>query len=191
MSEKIKYGVVGAGYLGSFHIQQILSLANVELIGFYDTNRVTSQKTSSLYGIQKFASVSSLLGACQAISIVTPTQTHFNIAHKALSSGCSVFIEKPITSTVDQAKKLICLANKLNLKIQVGHIERFNPAYTAFVSFSPKPLFVESHRLAPFNVRGSDVAVILDLMIHDIDLLHHFIDSDIINIQANGASVVC
>ena len=117
MSEKIKYGVVGAGYLGNFHIQQLLNLDNVDLVGFYDDDTPTSQQISASYKIKCFSSLSFLFDACQAISIVTPTHTHFNIANNALSSGCSVFIEKPITSSVEQATRLVSLANKLNLKI--------------------------------------------------------------------------
>ena len=136
MFKKIKYGVVGAGYLGNFHIQQLLKLGHVELVGFYDDNMLISKQISASYKIKSFSSLSSLLDSCQAISIVTPTHTHFNIANIALSSGCSVFIEKPIASSVEQATKLVFLAKQLKLKIQVGHIERFNPAYVAFFRFS-------------------------------------------------------
>ena len=190
MLNKINFGVVGLGHLGKFHVEQAQKIQTFNIVGVYDIDSKIAANISKKYSVNCFKSVEELCVGCDAISIVCSTGAHFKTAMIALKMGCHVFIEKPITSTVNQGKQLIAYANNNKLKIQVGHIERFNPAFVSYLKTKPKPLFIESHRLSPFNVRGSDVAVVLDLMIHDIDLVLSLIKSEIVDIQASGASVV-
>ena len=183
-------GVVGVGHLGKFHVQQYQTIQNVECVGLFDIDTKCADSISRKHNITSYNSLDDLLACCDAVSICTPTSTHYSVAAQALESGCHVFIEKPITTNIDEANKLISLSAKNNKLIQVGHIERFNPAFCAFKTKSFNPEFIESHRLAPFNIRGTDVDVILDLMIHDIDILLHIIQSDIKKINASGVSVL-
>ena len=190
MSNKINYGVIGVGHLGKFHVQQLLNINNINLVGVFDTNLHAIQKLDVLSENHVFNNLDDLLKRCDAVSVVTPTQTHFGVASSALNAGCHILIEKPIASDVCDAEKIIQLAKNKKLKVQVGHIERFSPVYREYLKNNPKPIFIESHRLAPFNVRGTDVAVVLDLMIHDLDLLLNVVDSKIVDIRASGASVI-
>ena len=187
---KMKVGVIGVGHLGKFHVEQYLALGNNNLMGFFDINSETRDAVKSQYKIKSFDTLDSLLNQCDAVSIVTPTVVHFEIAQKALLNNCHVFIEKPITHTVDEAKELINLAEEKKKLIQVGHVERYNPAFTQIKKYNLNPLFIESHRLAPFHDRGTDVDVVLDLMIHDIDILLSLMKVKIKNINAYGISVL-
>ena len=190
MKKPIKFGVIGVGYLGNFHAQQLKMNKNVSLVGVFDLNFSLCLRSAKKYKVLAFKNIKEVLKNCDAVCVVTPTPTHFQIAKIALENKCHVFIEKPITHKIREAEKLILLARKNNLKLQVGHIERFNPTYLAFCTSPRKPLFIESHRLSPFNIRGSDVAVILDLMIHDIDLILNLVNDKVVKIDASGASVV-
>jgi predicted dehydrogenase len=187
----IRIGVLGAGHLGKIHIRLIQELKDkFELVGFYDPNDENAEKATSDFGIKRFESISELLNAVDAVDIVTPTITHFNCAEDALKLGKHVFIEKPLTETLEEGRQLISLANEQNLKVQVGHVERFNPAFTAALPYFDQPMFIETHRLAQFNPRGCDVPVVLDLMIHDIDVILSVVKSPVVNISASGVAVV-
>ena len=186
----LKVGVIGVGHLGKFHVEQYQNIHNVECIGVFDLDTQASSNISEKYNISSFDNLDGILRACDAVSICTPTSTHFTVAKQALELDCHVFIEKPITNNIEEAQKLILLSAEQNKVVQVGHIERFNPAFCAFNKDLVKPEFIESHRLAPFNIRGTDVDVILDLMIHDIDILLHIIQSKIKKINASGVSVL-
>ncbi len=188
--EKIKIGVVGVGHLGRWHVQQLKKIAGAELIGIYDSDPERARLVQEEFQTKAFSEYHQLLAKVEAISIVTPTTTHHSYAREALQAGKHVFIEKPITETVDQGTELVELGQHNGLKLQVGHIERFNPAILALEGISLQPLFIESHRMANFNPRGTDVAVVLDLMIHDIDLILTFIDSPVKSIDASGVSII-
>ena len=162
---------MGVGHLGEHHVKHLQSIESFNIIGFHDTNGKKAESISAKYGLNHYKNFNKLLEECDAVSIVTPTETHFDIGYKCIQSKKHVFIEKPITNSVEDAEKLIQLAKDMSVIIQVGHIERFNPAFHALKTKNTAPLFVESHRIAPFNIRGIDVDVILDLMIHDIDIL--------------------
>ena len=190
MKKDIKYGVVGLGHLGKFHVEQALNIPELSLIGVYDTNQDLANKISGKFKVDSYNDLGLLLKKCNAISVVTPTPFHHSVALEAIKNNCNAFIEKPISNNIKNAKKILHAANKKNIKIQVGHIERFNPAYRAFYRNNPKPLFIESHRLAPFNKRGSDVPVVLDLMIHDIDLVLNLVNKKILKINASGSSII-
>jgi predicted dehydrogenase len=185
-----KIGVLGAGHLGKIHIKCILESDRFELLGFYDPNPVISGEVEEKFGIRRFNSADELIDACQMVDIVTPTISHFDSAARALRRSRHVFIEKPLTTTLLEARQLIELAREANVKVQVGHVERFNPAFIAANPFLENPMFIETHRLAQFNPRGTDVPVILDLMIHDIDIVLHVVKSPIKKISASGVAVV-
>ena len=186
----VKIGVIGVGHLGRFHVQQLSTIENVELVGIFDINAEQCSNAGAEFSVATFSHAEELMQACDAISIVTPTTHHFNVAMQALNLDCHVFIEKPITETIEQAEQLLVKAEADNKIIQVGHIERFNPAFLHVKNQNLSPKFVESHRLAPFNPRGTDVPVILDLMIHDIDILLSIVNSQVKDIQASGVKVV-
>lgn len=186
----LKIGVVGAGHLGKIHIKLLKELPDFDLVGFYDINEEQAKQVASDISVNKYDSFDSLLSDVDAVDIVTPTINHFEYASKALRKGKHVFIEKPISSTVDEAKKIVDLSQEANVKVQVGHVERFNPAFIAASPYIQSPMFIETHRLAQFNPRGTDVSVILDLMIHDLDIVLSLVKSDIKKISANGVSVV-
>ena len=175
----LKIGVVGAGHLGKIHLKILKESSFIDLMGFYDINdEVRKQVTTSL-GVKSFESLEELIQACDIVDIVTPTLSHFYCAQKAIVNGKHVFIEKPVTHTISEVKNLIKLANKHQVKAQVGHVERFNPAFKTASKEISKPKFIETHRLAKFNPRGTDVYVVLDLMIHDLDILLHVVNSPI------------
>jgi predicted dehydrogenase len=188
--QKLNVGVIGVGHLGSLHAKMYSQLVNANLVGLFDVDTVKARKIGAELGTKAFPTIDELVAAVDAVSIVTTTMAHHDAAAKALESGVHTFIEKPITETIEQAKSLVALAETKHLKIQVGHIERFNPAILALETYNLKPLFIESHRLAQFNPRGSDVAVVLDLMIHDIDLILSLVKSPVARIDANGVAVV-
>ena len=187
----LKIGVVGAGHLGKIHIRLLLELeAEFELIGFFDPNDDIASDVIEKFEIKRFETIEALMAEVDCVDIVTPTFAHFETASFALKNSKHVFIEKPITETTDEAKTLMLLAREANVKVQVGHVERFNPAFQAALPYFNKPLFIETHRLAQFNPRGTDVPVVLDLMIHDIDAILSVVNSKVKNINASGVSVI-
>lgn len=187
----LKVGVLGAGHLGKIHIRLLMELNDrYEFIGFYDPDDANAQKAIEEYNIKRYDSIDELLDQVDCIDIVTPTISHFDCASSALRKSKHVFIEKPVTETVDEAKKLIDLAHEAGVKVQVGHVERFNPAFQAAVPYLDNPLFIETHRLAQFNPRGTDVPVVLDLMIHDLDVILSVVNSGVKRISASGVAVV-
>ena len=190
MFKKLKYGIIGAGHLGNYHAMQINEINTASLIGIYDIVGSNSLNLSKKYKTQQYLSLDHLIKDCDAVSIVTPATNHFEVAKIALENNCHLFVEKPFTKTISEAQKLIALKNKKNLKIQVGHIERFNPAFIQLMNNKPNPEFIESHRLSLYNPRGTDVDVILDLMVHDLDLILKLVPSKIKNIYASGKAVL-
>lgn len=186
----LKIGVLGAGHLGKIHIRCIQEISNYELCGFYDPDDENAAKVEKEFGIKRFDTLAGLIDAVEVVDIVTPTISHFECASEALKKTRHVFIEKPVVTTLDEARKLIALAEEANIKVQVGHVERFNPAFIAAQPYFEQPMFIETHRLAQFNPRGTDVPVVLDLMIHDIDIVLSVVKSDIHRISASGVSVV-
>ncbi len=186
----LKIGVIGAGHLGKIHIKCIKEIPKFELIGFFDTDKSNAKIVAKEFGIRSFDSMDELIAASEVVDIVTPTIAHFELAARALKQFRHVFIEKPIVTTPEEALKLIDIAGEANVKVQVGHVERFNPAMVAALPFIDKPMFIEVHRLAGFNPRGNDVPVILDLMIHDIDIILHTVKANINTISASGVAVI-
>jgi predicted dehydrogenase len=187
---KLRCGVIGVGYLGRFHAQKYQLLDDCELIAVCDIDAKTCEQVALELGVPAFMDYNDLLSKVDCVSIAATTNQHFEIAKTCLENQIHVLIEKPITETLEQAKELITLAKKNNLKLQVGHLERFNSARLALDEYLTKPRFIESHRLAPFNPRGTDVNVVLDLMIHDIDIIHSIVNSPIVNIDAQGAPIL-
>ncbi len=186
----LKLGIIGTGHLGKIHIKCAKQVDRIELVGFYDQDEDIATKVAAEHGIKAYPSIAALLDVVDAVDIVTPTMYHHSVAMEALQAGKHVFVEKPITHTVPEAKELVELGRAKGLKIQVGHVERFNPAFLALGDLSPDPMFIESHRLATFNPRGTDVSVILDLMIHDLDIILSIVDSEIKHVHASGVCVV-
>lgn len=186
----LKAGVLGAGHLGKIHLRLLAQSKNYELVGFYDADEIHAQQIVKEFGYTYFNSISKLIEAVDVVDIVTPTFAHFDTAKQAIIAGKHVFIEKPITNTVEEANELIALAIKHQVKGQVGHVERFNPAFTSVNSKIKNPMFIETHRLAEFNPRGTDVPVVLDLMIHDIDAILSVVDSEVAKVSANGVAVI-
>lgn len=186
----VKIGVLGAGHLGKIHLKCIQASDKLALVGFYDADTRNAENVSTTMGIRAFESPEALIDAVDAVDIVTPTIYHFDLAQKAMLKGKHIFIEKPMTHTVAEAEILMQLAQKTGVKIQIGHVERFNPAFLSLGDMRITPMFIEAHRLATFNPRGTDVSVVLDLMIHDIDLILHLVDSDVKDIHASGVAVV-
>ena len=186
----IKIGVIGAGHLGKIHIRLLKEIKEFDLIGFYDKNLVNSKKITTEFGISSFSSAEELIDSSDAIDVVTPTKYHFEYAKMAIEKGKHLFVEKPITATIDEAQELVKLAEKKEVKVQVGHVERFNPAFIAIQKDCNNPMFIEAHRLAEFNPRGTDVPVVHDLMIHDIDIVLSIVKSEVKNIYASGVSII-
>jgi len=186
----LKVGVLGAGHLGKIHLKLLKQSEKYELVGFFDPIPENAANVAKEFGYKAFDSVSELIQAVDVIDIVTPTLNHFDCAKEAIENGKHIFIEKPITKSVAEAEALIVLANKHNVKGQVGHVERFNPAFSAVKESIHTPMFIETHRLAEFNPRGTDVPVVLDLMIHDIDIILSVVNSKVKNISASGISVI-
>lgn len=190
MSKQVNIGVIGVGHLGVHHASHLTKIKNANFVGLFDSNTQRAEEISKKLNTKSFDSIDSLLDNVEALSIVTPTPTHHSVAEKCIKRGKHVFIEKPITSSVDDAEYLIELAKKHSIIIQVGHIERFNPALLALSNLEIEPKYIEVHRMAPFTSRGTDVPVVLDLMIHDIDLILSFISSPVEEIYANGVSIM-
>ncbi len=186
----LKIGVLGVGHLGKIHLNCIKNIDDYNLVGFYDPDAEKSETGVREYGLHPFKSIETLIDAVDVVDIVTPTVSHFSCASEAIRKSKHVFIEKPIAATPDEALQLIELSSEANVKVQVGHVERFNPAFQAAGRFIDKPMFMESHRLAQFNPRGTDVPVVLDLMIHDIDIILSVVNSDIRKVHASGVNVV-
>ena len=190
MSKQVNIGVIGVGHLGVHHASHLTKIKNANFVGLFDSDAQRAEEISKKLNTKSFDSIDSLLDNVEALSIVTPTPTHRSVAEKCIKKGKHVFIEKPITSSVDDAEYLIELAKKHSTIIQVGHIERFNPALLALSNLEIEPKYIEVHRMAPFTSRGTDVPVVLDLMIHDIDLILSFISSPVEEIYANGVSIM-
>jgi predicted dehydrogenase len=187
--KKLKCAVVGAGYLGKFHAEKYASLADCELVAVVDIDEDTAKTVANKLGANFYTDYRSLLGKIDAVSIVVPTTMHYIVAKDFLNAGVHVLVEKPITVTVAEADELITIANKKRVILQVGHLERFNPAVMG-LDREEKPLFIESHRLSPFNPRANDVSVVLDLMIHDIDIILALVNSEVERIDASGTAVL-
>ncbi|MGO3707509.1 MAG: Gfo/Idh/MocA family oxidoreductase [Mesonia hippocampi] len=186
----LKIGVIGAGHLGKIHLRLAKASKHYTLVGFYDSNKEYGEEIAKEFGYNYYKDLESLIEACDVIDIVTPTLSHFEVAKKAIQAGKHIFIEKPITNTLDEALELIKLTEQHNVKGQVGHVERFNPAFQAVVNKIENPMFIEAHRLAEFNPRGTDVPVVLDLMIHDIDAILSVVKSEVVQVNASGVSVI-
>jgi len=186
----LKVGIFGTGHLGKFHVANWLEIPDVEIVGFYDPNDEAAIDTMERFGLKRFEAMETLMDLVDAVDVITPTQFHYPVCEMALRKSKHVFVEKPLASDLDEANGLIKLVQEAKVKFQVGHVERFNPAFLALVGRKLVPMFIEVHRLAQFNPRGTEVSVILDLMIHDIDIVLHLVDSDIKNISASGVAVM-
>lgn len=186
----LKAGVLGAGHLGKIHLRLLKQSEKYELVGFYDADEESGKKVEAEFGYKFFNSIDALIDAVDMVDIVTPTLSHYECAKQAISKGKHIFIEKPITNTVEEAEHIRELLAEYNLRGQVGHVERFNPAFLAVKDDIKSPMFIESHRLAEFNPRGTDVPVVLDLMIHDIDIILSVVKSKVKNISASGVAVI-
>jgi predicted dehydrogenase len=186
----LKVGVLGAGHLGKIHLRLLQQSEKFNLVGFYDANDANGKKVEAEFGYKYFNSIESLIDAVDVVDIVTPTLSHYECAKQAVIKGKHIFVEKPITNTVEEAEEIRALVALHNVKGQVGHVERFNPAYLAVKDEVNSPMFIESHRLAEFNPRGTDVPVVLDLMIHDIDIILSTVKSKIKHISASGVAVI-
>lgn len=187
---KIKVAIIGVGYLGRHHVEQFLQIPEAEVVGIHDVRPEVMAEIERQHGVRTFQGLGEVFAGADAVSIVVPTQKHYEVALKALEAGCHVFIEKPISQTLTEADTLIQKAKDQGCMIQVGHIERLNPAARALEKYALDPRFIEGHRLASFSSRGTDVPVVLDLMIHDIDVVLHLIKSPVIEIRANGVNVI-
>jgi predicted dehydrogenase len=188
--EKLSIGVIGVGHLGKLHAKMFKQIENCELVGVFDANIQQTKSIAEEFGISDFNSIDELLSKVKAVSIAATTSAHYELARKCFEKNIHVFIEKPITTTIKQAEELVDLSKKKNLKLQVGHIERFNPGLISLESYISEPRFIQTDRLSQFNPRGTDVAVVLDLMIHDIDIILSLIHSNVKQIDANGVAVV-
>lgn len=186
----LKVGVLGAGHLGKIHLRLLNQSDKYELIGFYDPDEINAKKVSDEFGYTYYENINTLIDAVDVIDIVTPTLSHYDCAKKTIENRKHVFIEKPITNTINEAEELLELESKYGVKGQVGHVERFNPAFIAVKDKIENPMFIETHRLAEFNPRGTDVPVVLDLMIHDIDAILSVVKSEVKQINASGVSVI-
>ena len=186
----LKVGVFGVGHLGKYHLNNWKEIPEVSIVGFFDPNNDNAKEVEKTYGLKRFMDEEALIAACDIIDIVTPTQHHFPVCEMAIKMGKNVFVEKPMANTIEEGKAIVNMVKEANVKLQVGHVERFNPAYTALKNASLNPLFIEVHRLAQFNPRGTEVSVIFDLMIHDIDIILSIVKSDIKNISASGVAVL-
>ena len=191
MSTKlIKIGVFGAGHLGKIHLKLLNESKMFNLIGFYDVNPEHSKKIEKEFGYKYFNNSNLLIDSSDAIAIITPTKFHYEIAMRCIGKNKHIFIEKPIAHSVEEAEELVKYSKERKIIGQVGHVERFNPAYDSVKEMIGNPMFIESHRLSEFNPRGTDVSVVLDLMIHDIDIILSLISSEVKNISSSGVSVI-
>ena len=186
----LNVGVFGVGHLGKFHLNNWKTITGVEIVGFYDPDNAAAEEVEQKYQLKRFTHAADLIQACDAVDVVAPTTYHFDLCAAAIRSGKHVFVEKPLASTMDEARQLVKLAKEMNIKFQVGHVERFNPAYLAVKDMQLNPMFIEVHRLSQFNPRGTEVSVILDLMIHDIDIILNLVHSEVKFISASGVAVL-
>ena len=186
----LKVAVLGAGHLGKIHLKLLNQSEKYQLVGFYDANASYAKQVAEEFGYNYIDSIDQLINSCDVVDIVTPTLSHYECAKKAIKNKKHVFIEKPITNTVEEAEELLSLIETFNVKGQVGHVERFNPAFKGVKDSISSPMFIETHRLAEFNPRGTDVPVVLDLMIHDIDLVLSIVKSPVKSVTASGVSVI-
>jgi len=186
----LKVGVFGTGHLGKFHLNNWKEIEGASIVGFFEPNDDTAAAVIAKYHFKRFDTVDALLDACDAVDIIAPTSFHYELCKAAITKGRHVFVEKPLANTMDEARELVKLSKEANIKFQVGHVERFNPAFLALKDSKLEPMFIEVHRLAQFNPRGTDVSVILDLMIHDIDIILSIVKSNVKNISANGVAVM-
>ncbi|MFN3298868.1 MAG: Gfo/Idh/MocA family protein [Sediminibacterium sp.] len=186
----LKVGVFGVGHLGKFHLNNWKEIEGIKLVGFFDPNNDNAKEVTEKYGLIRYMDEDKLMDACDIIDVITPTNQHYDICMKAVRKGKHVFVEKPITHTLQEGKNLVNMVREANVKLQVGHVERFNPAYLAVKDLNLNPMFIEVHRLAQFNPRGTEVSVILDLMIHDIDIILSLVKSDVKSIAASGVAVM-
>lgn len=186
----IKVAVFGVGHLGKFHLNNWKEIPEAKLVGFYDPDPQTAAAVAEKYQLKSFKDITELLDQCDAVDIIAPTNSHFELCEKAIRKGKHVFVEKPLANNMEEARELMKLVKESNVKLQVGHVERFNPAFLALGSTPLHPMFIEVHRLAEFNPRGTEVSVILDLMIHDIDIILHIVKSEVRNIYASGVAVM-
>lgn len=186
----LKIGVFGTGHLGKFHLNNWKEIEDIELVGFYDPDDATAEEVQKQYNIMRYDNAEALMDAVDAADIVAPTNFHFELCEMAIRRGKHVFVEKPLVNTIAEGKEIVKMAREANVKVQVGHVERFNPAYAAVKDMRLKPMFIEVHRLAQFNARGTEVSVILDLMIHDIDIILNIVKSDVKHISASGVAVL-
>jgi predicted dehydrogenase len=186
----LKVGLFGVGHLGKFHLNNWKEIEGIKLVGFFDPNNENAKEVTEKHGLKRFMDEEKLIDACDIIDVITPTNQHFDICMQAIRKGKHVFVEKPITHTIQEGRDLMNLVKEANVKLQVGHVERFNPAYLAIKDMRLNPMFIEVHRLAQFNPRGTEVSVILDLMIHDIDIILSLVKSDVKSIAASGVAVM-
>lgn len=186
----IKIGLLGVGHLGNIHLKLLKEIPAYEIVGIYDADPARAAEKAQEYGVKAWTNPQELIAASDAVDIVTPTMTHYELAKSAMKRFKHVFIEKPVTATVEEARKLMALAREANVKTMVGHVERFNPAFLAIRDREMQPMFIEAHRLAQWNPRGTDVSVILDLMIHDIDVVLSLVKFGVKRISASGVAVV-
>lgn len=186
----LKIGVFGVGHLGKFHLNNWKEIEGVKLVGFFDPDNNNAKIAVETYGLKRFSDEEKLIDACDAIDVIAPTDHHFAICMMAIRKGKHVFVEKPLAHTIQEGRDLVNMVREANVKMQVGHVERFNPAYLAVKELNLNPMFIEVHRLAQFNPRGTEVSVILDLMIHDIDIILSLVKSDVKNISASGVAVM-
>ncbi len=186
----LKVGVIGTGHLGKFHLNNWAEIEGIQLIGFCDTDDDNAKLVSEKYNLPRYNDAEKLIDDCDIVDIVAPTVFHFELCEAAIKKGKHVFVEKPLANTMDEARELVKLAKEANIKFQVGHVERFNPAFLSLKQYDLQPMFIEVHRLAQFNPRGTDVSVILDLMIHDIDIILSLVKSNVNYISANGVAVM-
>ena len=186
----LKLGVFGVGHLGKFHLNNWKQIPNIEIIGFFDPNNDNAKAVEAEYGIKRYMDEEALIKASDLIDVVTPTHLHFPVCEMAIKMGRHVFVEKPMANTIEEGKAIMDMVKEAGVKLQVGHVERFNPAFTALKDIALNPSFIEVHRLAQFNPRGTEVSVILDLMIHDIDIILSIVKSGVKNISASGVAVL-
>jgi predicted dehydrogenase len=186
----LKVGVFGTGHLGKFHLNNWNLIPDAKIVGFYDPSDETAAEVEEKYKIKRFTDPDALLEVCDAVDIIAPTPAHFVLCEMAIRKGKHVFVEKPLANNMDEARTLLKLVKESNVKLQVGHVERFNPAFLALEGIDLHPMFIEVHRLAEFNPRGTEVSVIMDLMIHDIDIILHIVNSEVKNIYSSGVAVM-
>ena len=186
----LKLGVFGVGHLGKFHLNNWKQIPDVEIVGFFDPNNDNAKVVEAEYGIKRFIDEEALIKASDMIDVVTPTHLHFPVCEMAIKMGKHVFVEKPMANTIEEGKAIMEMVKEAGVKLQVGHVERFNPAFTALKDITLNPSFIEVHRLAQFNPRGTEVSVIFDLMIHDIDIILSIVKSDVKSISASGVAVL-